>query len=78
MQLNHIHLKSKNPEKLCEFYKKYFNLNILARNEIEIYIGSQRGSWLTISQSNQEDLPLPAWFHFGFCLSSKVEVKNLF
>jgi len=78
MQLNHVHLKSKNPDKLCEFYKKYFNLSILAKNDIEIYIGTHKGSWLTIAQSSKEDLPLPPWFHFGFCLSSKEEVTNLF
>jgi catechol-2,3-dioxygenase len=78
VQLNHVHLKSKDPDKLCEFYKKYFNLNILARNDVEIYIGTHKGTWLTISQSSKDDLPLPPWFHFGFCVSSKEEVRNLF
>lgn len=46
--------------------------------KLPIYLGTQKGSWLTIAQSRKEDLPLPAWFHFGFCLSSKEEVRNLF
>ena len=78
MQLNHIHLKARNVDSLASFYQKYFGMKILDQNKIEIYLGTINGSWLTISTANNEDLPLPSWFHFGFCLSTKDEVRNLY
>lgn len=78
MRLNHVHLRTENPDQLIEFYTTFFGLEILDRNDVEIYLGNRGGTWLTIGRQQIGDGRLPDWFHFGFCLSSKDEVRELY
>ncbi len=78
MALNHVHLKVQNVEAVRAFYEAFFGFRLIERGSTEVYLGDAAGSWLTLSSANGTDVPLPEWFHFGFCYDTAKEVEVLY
>ena len=77
MNLNHVHLGTKNLLLFQDFYKKYFGF--------EKKFDHGQGAFLTnssnflIAVDPVETLPdLPNWYHLGFCLDSEAEVLEIY
>lgn len=77
MNLNHVHLGTKNLPAFLDFYKTYFGF--------EKKFDHGKGAFITnsnnflIAVDPVEELPIfPEWYHLGFCLDSEEEVLNMF
>lgn len=77
MNLNHVHLGTKNLVAFQEFYNRYFGF--------EKKFDHGKGAFLTnssnflIAVDPVEVLPeLPDWYHLGFCLDNEAEVFQVY
>lgn len=69
MNLNHVHLGTKNLLAFQEFYKKYFDLR---KNSIldKEFLANSSNFFITVDPM-QVHPELPDWYYLGFCLENE-------
>jgi catechol 2,3-dioxygenase-like lactoylglutathione lyase family enzyme len=77
MKLNHHNLVTNDVQASLDFYKIYFNFKELFEAHGEIFLIGE-GSYLLALQATDSPVETPRWFHFGFCVDSANQVKNLY
>jgi len=76
MNLNHVHLGTKNLATFEEFYRRYFGFKGKSEHGAGAFLTN--GSNFMIAVDPVEELPqLPDWYHLGFCLDSAGDVLLL-
>lgn len=76
MNLNHIHLGTKNLSVFLDFYKCYFGFEKKFDHGKGAFISNS--SNFLIAVDPVEELPsFPEWYHLGFCLDSEEEVLKI-
>jgi len=77
MNLNHIHIGTKNISKSRHFYEEFFGFRKKFDHGDGVFLENEAGFLIAIDPV--EDVPvLPNWFHFGFCLSDPKLVKTIY
>lgn len=77
MNLNHIHIGTKNLQKSKNFYESFFNFKNKFDHGEGVFLENEDGFLLAIDPV--EEVPsFPSWFHLGFCLDSKEQVKSIY
>lgn len=77
MNLNHIHIGTRDLQKSVAFYSGLFGFKKKFDHEPGIFLDNDNGFLIAIDPVNEVPT-FPGWFHIGFCLSSETEVKNIF
>lgn len=78
MTLNHIHLGTKNLGKSKEFYQSFFGFKKkFDHGDDGIFLEDDKGFLLAIDIV-EESPSFPSWFHLGFCLDNKDQVKAIY
>jgi catechol 2,3-dioxygenase-like lactoylglutathione lyase family enzyme len=73
MNLNHVHLGTKNIAAFQDFYKNYFGFQKKFDHGEGAFLTNEKGFLIAVDPV--EVLPqLPEWYHLGFCLDSETEV----
>ncbi len=77
MTLNHIHIGTKDLGRSKEFYESFFGFKKKFDHDDGVFLEDDNGFLLAIDPVNE--LPqFPNWFHLGFCLDSKEQVKLIY
>lgn len=77
MNLNHIHLGTKNLAQFIEFYKTYFGFKMKSSHGEGAFLVNDKNFLLAVDPV--ENLPeLPTWYHLGFCLDNADQVFSLY
>ena len=77
MNLNHVHLGTKNLSVFLDFYKRYFGFEKKFDHGNGAFLANS--SNFLIAVDPVEELPsFPEWYHLGFCLDSEEEVLNIY
>ena len=77
MNLNHIHIGTKDLEKSVDFFSALFGFKKKFDHEPGIFLDNEDGFLIAIDPV--DDIPtFPSWFHIGFCLSSEAEVQKIY
>lgn len=77
MNLNHIHIGTKDLKKSVEFYSDIFGFKKKFDHDPGVFLDNESGFLIAIDPV--DEVPqLPSWFHLGFCLNSEVEVQKLY
>jgi catechol 2,3-dioxygenase-like lactoylglutathione lyase family enzyme len=77
MNLNHVHLGTKNLILFQEFYKRYFGFEKKFDHGKGAFLTNSSGFLIAVDPV--ESLPiLPEWYHLGFCLDREDEVLSLY
>jgi catechol 2,3-dioxygenase-like lactoylglutathione lyase family enzyme len=70
MNLNHVHLGTKNLDNSVGFYQNLFGFRKKFDHPPGIFLENEFGFLLAIDPV--EELPnFPSWYHLGFCVSSE-------
>lgn len=77
MNLNHVHLGTKNLDSFISFYNKYFDF-IKKFDHGEGAFLVNKDNFLIAVDPVDEIPSFPKWFHLGFCLGSADEVISLY
>ena len=77
MTLNHIHICSQNLGRSKEFYESFFEFQLKQEHGDGLFMEDGRGFLLAIDPV-QESFEMPSWFHIGYCLSNKDQVRSLY
>lgn len=73
MNLNHVHLGTKNIDAFQNFYKHYFGFEKTFDHGQGAFLTNESGFLIAVDPVDA--LPeLPDWYHLGFCLESEAEV----
>lgn len=76
-RLNHIHLHVRNLTESCAFYESRFGFVEHTRHGGIVFLrDASDGLDLALAPADEVER-MPAWFHFGFRLSSPSEVSEL-
>jgi len=79
MKLNHLHINVPNVKKAQDFYQNFFNFKVEFEHGDGVFLKDDVGFLLAIDPlQDNEAVDFPKWFHFGFCLESAKEVKDLY
>jgi catechol 2,3-dioxygenase-like lactoylglutathione lyase family enzyme len=77
MNLNHIHIGTKDLKRSVDFYSIIFGFKKKFEHPPGIFLENDVGFLMAIDPVN--DIPLfPSWFHFGFCLKSDEKVREIY
>ncbi len=77
MNLNHVHLGTKNLSLFINFYHQYFGFEKIFDHGKGAFLKNK--SKFLIAVDPIDTLPnFPEWFHFGFCLESEEEVLEIY
>lgn len=77
MTLNHVHIGTKNLGRSKEFYESFFGFKKKFDHGDGIFLEDDKGFLIAIDPV--ENLPeFPGWFHLGFCLDNKEQVKSIY
>jgi catechol 2,3-dioxygenase-like lactoylglutathione lyase family enzyme len=77
MNLNHIHLGTRDLSKSVEFYSNLFGFKKKFDHELGVFLDNPAGFLIAIDPV--DEVPrFPSWFHLGFCLSSELEVQKIY
>lgn len=77
MNVNHVHLGTKNLDVFLEFYKDYFGFEKKFAHGKGAFLYNNKNFLIAVDPV--EELPtFPEWYHLGFCLDSEEEVLNLY
>lgn len=76
MNLNHIHLGTKDLKKSVDFYSQIFGFKKKFDHEPGIFLDNDAGFLIAIDPVTEVP-EFPSWFHFGFCLRSEAEVLEV-
>lgn len=77
MNLNHIHIGTRNLESSVSFYQTYFGFKKKFDHSPGIFLDNSSGFLLAIDPV--ESVPiLPSWYHIGFCLENEAEVIRIY
>ena len=77
MNINHIHIGTKDLAKSVDFYSKVFGFKKKFDHEPGIFLENEAGFLLAIDPVD-EISQFPSWFHIGFCLQSELEVQKIY
>ena len=76
MNLNHLHLGSKEVKTSQKFYENYFGFKKKFDHGEGVFLVNEDNFLLAIDPV--DNIPtLPEWFHIGFCLDNPQQVSNL-
>lgn len=75
--MNHVHIGTKDLEQSIHFYTSFFNFKKKFDHGEGIFLEDDKGFLLAIDPVDEIPL-LPSWFHFGFCVSNKNTVKDIY
>lgn len=78
LNLNHIHIGTKDLAKSVEFYARIFGFKKkFDHGDDGIFLDNAAGFLIAID--TVEDVPaFPSWFHLGFCLESEADVQKIY
>lgn len=77
MNLNHVHLGTKDLPAFQEFYKRYFGFEKKFDHGEGAFLTNESGFLIAVDPV--ESLPtLPDWYHLGFCLDNESQVYGLY
>ncbi len=77
MNINHIHLGTKDLKKSVEFYSSLFGFKKKFDHDPGIFLDNEAGFLIAIDPVDK--IPeFPSWFHIGFCLDSEAEVHKVY
>jgi catechol 2,3-dioxygenase-like lactoylglutathione lyase family enzyme len=77
MNLNHVHLGTKNLKQSQSFYEKYFGFRKKFDHGEGVFLVNS--SHFLIAIDPVEVLPtFPEWYHLGFCLDSETKVLEIY
>ena len=77
MNLNHVHLGTKNLQASRAFYERYFGFQKKYHHGDGVFLSNSAGFLIAIDPV--DELPnFPAWYHLGFCLNSEAEAFELY
>jgi catechol 2,3-dioxygenase-like lactoylglutathione lyase family enzyme len=77
MNLNHVHLGTKDLKKSIEFYSSVFGFRKKFDHEPGIFLNNEAGFLIAIDPVDEVPV-FPSWFHIGFCLNSETEVRQAY
>jgi catechol 2,3-dioxygenase-like lactoylglutathione lyase family enzyme len=77
MNLNHIHIGTKDLSKSRKFYEDYFGFRKKFDHGDGVFLDNSAGFLIAIDPVDQLPI-LPSWFHFGFCLDDPKTVKVIY
>lgn len=79
MKLNHLHINVPDVEKARRFYEDFLGFTLLFEHDPGVFLEDDNGFQLALDPLEKgEKVEFPSWYHFGFCLNSKNEVKDLY
>lgn len=79
MILNHMHLAVPDIAKARQFYEEFLDFKYSHQSGDLSFLKDDAGFLLAIHEAKpDESTDLPSWFHFGFCVDDKEQVKELF
>ena len=77
MNLNHVHLGTKNLVAFLEFYQSYFGFEKKFDHGEGAFLTNKSGFLIAVDPV--DELPnLPEWYHLGFCLDKEAEVFAMY
>lgn len=77
MNMNHIHLGTKDLSKSQAFYEKYFGFRKKFDHGKGVFLVNDHSFLIAIDPVDQ--LPeFPEWYHIGFCLDNEAQVLSLY
>lgn len=77
MNLNHVHLGTKNLVAFQDFYQRYFDFEKKFEHGDGMFLVNK--SQFLIAVDPVESLPdLPDWYHLGFCRETEAEVFKVY
>ena len=77
MNLNHIHIGTKDLSKSINFYSSLFGFRKKFDHDPGVFLDNDNG--FLIAMDPVDEVPqFPSWFHLGFCLNSEAEVQRLY
>ncbi len=77
MNLNHIHIGTKNLGKSREFYESFFGFRKKFDHGDGVFLENESGFLIAIDPV--DEIPtFPSWFHLGFCLNDPKTVKSIY
>ena len=77
MNLNHVHLGTKNLAAFQDFYQRYFGFEKKFDHGDGAFLSNSSGFLIAVDPVTT--LPhFPDWYHLGFCLESEAEVFALY
>ena len=77
MNLNHVHIGTKDLKKSVEFYTTIFGFKKKFDHDPGIFLDNEAGFLMAIDPVDRVP-EFPSWFHLGFCLNSEAEVHELY
>lgn len=75
MTLNHIHIGTKDLKKSQSFYESFFGFKKKFDHGDGVFLEDNSGFLIAIDPVDSVPT-LPDWFHLGFCLDNKDQVKK--
>ena len=76
MELKHLHLHVRDRAVAEQFYAQWFHLTVARRGESLTFMNDEANFELALMDDPVPDA-LPAWFHFGFRLTTAEAVASL-
>lgn len=76
MNLNHLHIQVRSPERSMAFYARHFGLREFMRHGDVVFLRDGAGMDLALAPAEAPPA-MPPWFHFGFRQGSAGEVEAL-
>ena len=77
MNLNHIHIGTKDLKKSVDFYSALFGFKKKFDHDLGIFLDNEAGFLIAIDPVDEVPV-FPSWFHVGFCLNSESEVQKIY
>ena len=77
MDLNHLHLGSRDVAASRAFYETYLGFRHKFDHEMGVFLENEDGFLLAIKPIRHIPV-LPEWFHLGFCLPDGASVKAVY
>ncbi len=77
MNLNHVHLGTKNIKNSVEFYSSVFGFKKKFDHPPGVFLENKAGFLIAIDPV--DELPnFPSWYHLGFCLGTEKEALDMY
>ncbi|MDF1661086.1 MAG: VOC family protein [Planctomycetota bacterium] len=77
MTLNHVHLGTKDLAQSQQFYERFFGFKKKFDHGAGVFLEDSRGFLIAIDPVDSPH-EFPAWFHLGFCLDNKEQVRAIY
>lgn len=77
MNLNHIHIGTKDLKKSVDFYSSLFGFKKKFDHDPGVFLHNDSGFLIAIDPVNEVP-QFPGWFHIGFCLDSESQVQAIY